>query len=67
MGWIDVIEAAPELLSRRWKRAVGWALVLGLLLFPNAGRDLMTWYVREKTQELVEVLLPLLQQSSHTS
>jgi hypothetical protein len=67
MGWIGIIEAAPELLPRRWKSAVGWALALGFLLFPNAGREFMAWYVREKTQELVEVLMPLLQQSSPTS
>lgn len=64
MGWIDIVEGAPELLSRRWKRALGWAHIFGFVLFPNAARDLMGWYVREKTQDLVDVLMPLLQQPS---
>lgn len=65
MGWIDVIEAVPEVLPRRWKSGVGLVLGVAFMLFPSAARDLVSWYVKEKTQQILELLLPLLQQSSH--
>ncbi|WP_147068625.1 hypothetical protein [Terrabacter aerolatus] len=65
MGWIDIIEAAPELLPRRWKSRVGTVLIIGFWLIPSTARELMAWYVQEKAQELLAILIPLLQQSPH--
>ncbi len=56
VGWTDVIDAASELMPRRWKRKLGSVLVVAFLLFPTQARDVMLWYGRERATQLMEVL-----------
>lgn len=60
MGWIDVIEGVQELMPRRWKRWLSFAIIAGFLTFPTQAQRAVLWYGQEKGRQLSEKIVPLL-------
>jgi hypothetical protein len=60
MSWTDAVEAAHQILPRRWKRRAGAFVVVAMLLFPTPVSEAIKWYANEKARELLSQLQPLL-------
>lgn len=58
MGWVDAMDVASELLSRRWKRRMAFTAIAGFILFPATGAAVLNWWSTEKAKSIIEKILP---------
>ena len=56
MSLTDLIDITLDLLPRRATRAIGCAIVLGLLVMPGPTNDLFNWYAQRKAQQIVDII-----------
>jgi hypothetical protein len=54
MNGADAFDLFAEISGRRVKRAIGIALLIGVLVFPKPTMGMFNWYVAQRAQALIQ-------------
>jgi hypothetical protein len=57
MSLLDLVDAANEILPRRWKRCLAAGAVVAFLVYPSGASRVLFWYANEGAQQVVQPLV----------